>query len=333
MLTFFENLNPLILDVAIVAILVLVAFFGAIRGIKKVSINVLLLSIALFLGFCSYTNSLKVVIEDKLINMNSLVPAGSDDVFKFAASLLSPLILSLVLFLLFYLVMKAVVTLIMVLIKRKRKAQPKPKSVVGRVFGGLLSLVYGAALLIVLLLSVNNNIVGTKVAIDNSTVTKFVVDNSEKLLSKIDDKLTDKIVIKVYNGDVLFNVENRTIESFNYIDDKVKTIVMNTRYMEALDDGTLTKAEVENMVKERLNDLSNLAVVSNSFENGSKLIKNNFVGVADDWIVLISKSVENAELGKVKFGIQEIAAIRKNLVDAGVGEKTIAILDGFVTEI
>lgn len=333
MLTFFENLNPLILDVAIIAILVLVAFFGAIRGIKKVSINVLLLSIALFLGFCSYTNSLKFVIEDKLINMNNLVPAGSDDIFKFAASLFSPLILSLVLFLLFYLVMKAIVTLITMLIKRKSKKQPKPKSVVGRVFGGLLSLVYGAALVIVLLLSVNNNIVGTKVTIDNSTVTKFVVDNSEKLLNKIDDKLVDKIVIKIYSGDILFNVEDKTIESFNYIDEKVKDVVMNTRYMESLDDETLSEAEVENMVKQRLNDLSNLAIVSSSLKNGSKLIQNNFVAVADEWIILMSKSIENSELGKVKFNIQEIAAIRKNLDEAGVGEKTIALLDGFVTEI
>ena len=36
MLGFFNDVNPIILDTVFIAVIVLIAFFGAIKGIKKV---------------------------------------------------------------------------------------------------------------------------------------------------------------------------------------------------------------------------------------------------------------------------------------------------------
>ena len=65
MLGFVHNINPLILDVAFVSIIVLATSLGAIRGIKNVGINAVLFSVALFLGFSPYLDSLKKAITEK----------------------------------------------------------------------------------------------------------------------------------------------------------------------------------------------------------------------------------------------------------------------------
>ena len=327
MLTLFQNMDPLVLDVIVISILVLIVALAAIRGIRRVSVNVLLLSIALFLGFCPYTNSLKKVIGEKIINLVELAPAGSTNVQKFAVSMLSSLVNSLILFLVFYLLLFSITTLIIMLIKRAKKIGNKPKSTVGRVFAGLISLVYSLALCVVLLLSFNNNLTGMKSVVEKSSVTKLIIDTSEKLLNKKDSNLTDKIVIKIYNGDILLNVEEKTIAAYQYIDSKLNKFVQNKKYIGMLNDENIKADEAKIIIEERIQDLHKLSIVSIYAGKQNESVSSSFIALAEEWITTMNRTVVSKDVGKISLVMDELAEIRKSLLDAGVKEVTLALFD------
>ena len=325
MLGILENISPLVLDVAFVSIIVLITFFGVIRGIKKVSINVLLLTISLFLGFCKYTNSLKNVIQNNILKVSNLVPAGSTNTFKFAASLLTPLLASFVIFMLLYLLMFAIKTLILMMIRRKRGAGA-PKTVVGRVFGGIVSFIYGGILCVIMLIALNNNITGLNTSLEKSAVTKFVVNNSTKILDKMGNKFSSKLVIKVYNGDILYNVDDKMVVAYNYLDENIADLAYNKQYMEILDD-SLSNIEGKELIKKRINDLNNLAIITGGLKKSNKEISSSFINVADEWIKAMHRSYTSNSLEKIEFGIDELSNIRLNLVKLEVSEKTLELFD------
>lgn len=332
MLELFQNMNPLIIDVAIVAILVLVAALAALRGIKKVSINIFLLSVSLFLGFSSLTQSLKDVLGNKVLNLTKLLPAGSTSVQKFAISLVSPFVSSFALFLLIYFLLLSITILITMLIKRKMKRETKQKSVVGRVFAGIISFVYSSALCMVLLLTLNNNLTGMKEPVDNSTIAKFIADNTENLLEDIDKDLSDKVVIKLYNGNVLFKVEKDLIDAFEYMDDKAAVLVNNKNYISEVENDSLTAEESKQIIKEKIGDLHNLAIISMEFGENDKNVSKNFVSLSEEWITTMNRSVVNNNIGKIDFIIDEIGEIKLKLKAAGVKDTTMVLLNEIIVE-
>lgn len=331
MISFLNNIDPIILDVAIVSILVLITSFGAIRGIKKVSINVLLLSVSLFLGFCPYTNSLKKVVSDKLFKVDNLAPAGSGEMFKFAISLIVPLFSALVIFLLFYMVLFSLRLLIGIIIKKKSKGFSKPKSKVGRVFAGLISFAYSLTLMLLILTASNTNMVGMNKSIDKSTVVKFAVENSEKLFVKIDEQFKEKLFIKVLSGDVLKEVKDKDAEAFSYFDEKVLSLLKNKEYFENISTA-LTIEEGRLLAKEKINDLYQLSILTNCFMNEFNSVQEKFVILAEAGFTSINRLVKSNQLGQIEFSINDFTVIKKNFKELGVREEVLAYLDEIVIQ-
>ena len=331
MLGFLNDIHPLILDVAVISILVLITSLGAIRGIKNVSINVLLLSASLFLGFCPYTTSLKQVVAEALFKLENLAPAGSSEIFKFAISLVVPLLSSLVIFLLFYVVLFVVRILIELLVKKAKNGTLKHKSKVGRVFAGLISLVYGGVLMLFILTIANTNMVGMKNPIEKSTVVKFGVEKSEKLLVKIDEQFKEKLFVKILAGDVLLEVKAGHIRSFNHFEDKVKTMVDNKDYFENIATA-LTKEEGQALAKERIDDLYHLSVLTNCLKNDSNSIASSYISLANSGLTTINRLVKSGELGLLEYSINDFTSIRKSIKNAGVSEDVLKYLDEIVLQ-
>lgn len=332
MLEFFNDVNPLIVDVAFIAILILIIFFGVIRGIKKNIFDFLVLGIAFFLGFCPYTNSLKEVVSTKVLKLTELVPAGSNSRFVFAVSLLDDLVASLCLFVLFYLILVVIRVLVdMILKRRKEKAEAK-KSKVGRVFSGLLSLIYGGIFLIVFMFVVNNNLTGFKVLVDQTTVTVKVVDEAENIVNKLGKKLfkqenfKDKIVLKVYKGNVMYKVSDDFVESFNYVDKEFEEIINNKKYLEVLEDPTLQNEEVRKIVKERIMDLDNIAVIAKEFGE-DPIVKEKFAKLSEEFLTMLHRKVDGSHLGKIELSINEYGKIKLDLKNAGLNEALLNLFD------
>lgn len=318
MLEFLNNVDPLILDVAVIAILVLVAALGAIRGIQKVSINVILLSASLFLGFCSLTQGLKDTIADKFLSVEKIVSAGSTPTLKFAVSLVIPVALSLAIFLLFYIVLFVIRVLIGILVNKK-KHSVKNKSIVGRVFASIISFIYAGAFMLAILISANTNIVGLKPAINKSTTTKFMMDKADILLDKIDVNFSDKLRLKIYSGDMTLQVQDKVLESFDYLDSKASIIISNKEYFEEISTA-LTEEEGSALVKERIMDLYHLSVVANSFKGETNEVAKQFRVFADDALVKIHANFTKSNLDKIEFEINELTNIKTSLKTIGVNE-------------
>ena len=66
MLDIFEKIDPMILDVSVLAVFVLIVFFGVMRGAKKTIFSFCILGMSLFLGFCPWTKTAKNMILDKI---------------------------------------------------------------------------------------------------------------------------------------------------------------------------------------------------------------------------------------------------------------------------
>jgi len=332
MLEFFMDMQPLILDVLCIVILALIVFFGVIRGIKKNLISYLILMISLFLGFCSYTQSLKDVFTEDIIKVTELVPAGSSNVLKFGVALFVDLIGSLCVFLLMYLLLTVLNILIGIMIRKRRGTGAGPKSKVGRVFSGLFSLVFGGMIFVVSLQALNNNFVGMNVLVEKTTVTKAIVGGSEKMMNKVGEelfetlKLSDQIVLKIYKGDLLYVVSYDSVDAYNYTDKMIDDALYNKKYLTILEDSSLTKEEAKEIAKERLVDLSNLAVISDTFDS-NKLVKNKFVKLAEEWLTVVHRKVDGGELGKIEFSMNEYGTIRLNLKNAGLNDDLIALFD------
>ena len=320
MLEIFNDINPLILDVVVIALFVLITFFGVIRGVKSTIIDFVLLAVSIALGFLPYTNDLKEAFIG-IFKVNEWLPAGSSNVALFGASLFSSLFTSTITFLLFYGVLHAIVALIAMFIRKKKKAAKKPKKVVSRVFGGIISLIYQGVIVVVALLTLNNNIVGMKNFIGNSLLSSVIVDKTEELIDNIEVGATDAIVIKIYNGNLMQRVTKEDVKSFNYFDDKFETLILNKKYLTNLEDVSVTNDEARKMIKERIIDLYNLAIISDSFDDNNKGLKEDFSKLAEEWLGAMNKKVKENYLGKVELTMNEYGNIKIALEKAGLKEQ------------
>lgn len=329
MLEFFSNVHPLILDAVVVAVLVLIVFFGTIKGIKKTLIDFVILATSLFLGFCSYTNSLKETIADKVINADKLVPAGSTAAYTFGVSLCASLFVSLALFLLFYLLIHLIVMLFGIIVKKKRGGEIKAKSKVGRFFGAVLSLGYGTVITVVVLFAINNNIVGMKPLTEESTVTKLIVEKAEMLLDKFDeeDDWKDQIVLKVYKGDFLAEIDVDLIDAFAHLDEKAQKMLYDKSYIEELENSSLSNDLVREMVKEKIIDLHEVATIADALDDSNEELKNCFVDFSEETLKILNKKIKGSNLEKIEFPINKHGEIRLSLKNAGLNDALLALYD------
>jgi len=327
MLEFVYDINPIVLDVAVGAILVLVTFLGAIKGIKNGIIDFFILGASLFLGFSPYTVSLKQVFSEKVLKLEKLLPAGSNKTMEFGVTLFANFLSALTLFLLFYILLHVIKMLIAIIGKKKKNNDYKPKNRVGRVFSGMLSFVTGSALTIVMSFALNNNLVGMKNMINESKIVNKVMDKAEEVLVKEDECFVKKLVIKIYNGDLMYKVNEKLVVSFDYLDIKMDKMIANKGYLEDIEDTSLTKEEVITMIKDRVNDLNHFAIVSNYLDEEHKEMTSKFNAMAEEWLVVMNRVVKRNGLGKIEYTMNEYTIIRQNLKGAGLKENVLTIFD------
>ena len=214
------------------------------------------------------------------------------------------------------------------LLKRKKTEGEVRKSKIGRVFSGLFSLVYGSVFVIGLLFVVNNNLTGVKILFDQTNVTKKVLDKVEHGVNELgkkilkEEKLKDKIVLKIYKGDLMYKVSDDFVESFNYADKEFDEIINNKKYLEVLENPSLQNEEARVIIKKVIRDLDNLAVIAKEF-NENPLVKNNFSKMYENFTTTIQRKITNDKIGKIELSISEFAKVRKDLVDVGISEEMI----------
>lgn len=326
-----SSIDPIILDVSFIVLLVLITFFGVIRGIKSVLINFALVLVSLFLGFTRYTNTIKFVIVDKLIKLEGLLPAGSTTAAKFGASMLSNIIGSISVSLLFYIVLRLIAVLISLIIKRRNVNREKGlKSKVGRVFGGLINLVYGFAIIMFVLFTMNNNIIGGEKLIDKSTVTKKVVDFTEEKINKLNKDFMDMTVLKISMGDVLYDIDFETIDAYHYLDERAQSLLIASDYINKIDSTKLESSELNKLAKDRIYDLYNLSVLTERFSHNNPNIKGKFAKMYDEWMVILNK---NCTTEKVELTMNEAGKIQAALEEAGITEEKITSFKNIIRAI
>lgn len=327
MLEFVYDINPIVLDVAVAAILVLVTFLGAIKGIKNGIIDFFILGVSLFLGFCPYTVSLKQAFSENILKLEKLLPAGSNKTMEFGVTLFTNFLSALALFLLFYMLLHVVKTLVFIIVRKKKGTNYKPKSRVGRAFSGALSFVTGSFLIIVMMFTLNNNLVGMKNMINDSKIVGLAIDKVEEMLTKKDKCFVKKMVIKIYNGDLMYEVDEELVYSFDYLDQKMGKMIANKGYFEDIEDTSLTKEETIIMIKDRINDLNHFAIVSNYLDEEHKDMTSKFNAMAEEWLVVMNRVVKKNEFGRVEYTVNEYTLIRQNLENAGLKDTLLTIFD------
>lgn len=330
MIKFLSDVDPLVLDVAVCSMLVLIVFFGALRSFKKTFVNFLILAASLFLGFSSYVSSVKSVLIEKVLLFENLLPAGTGSVEVFMCSLMGSFIASLIFSLLIYLVMRAVFYLFKIILKRKSANVHKKKTVVGRVFGGVVSLAYGGAILITLLFMFNSNIIGMKAPVRQSVVTRFLVEKTESLVNKIQPDLSEKIVLKVYKGDFMAQISGDLIEAYDYIDKEAMDRLKNEEYIANIENVAFTKEETESMMKNYVLDLYHISLISADFDDSNIVLKDKYIDMANGFIAIMNKSVNNNLLGNLGFSVEENGLMRNALKRAGVDDSGLNLFNEII---
>lgn len=327
MIKLLNDIDPLVLDVAVCSIIVLIIFFGALRGLKKTAINFFVLAISVFLGFSSYVSSVKDVIIGKLFLVENILPAGTGSFEVFFCYLLGSIFSSLVFFLLIYIVLKVALILFDMYLKKRTGGSLKKKTIVGRVFGGIISFVYGGVILISFLFVLNSNTLGMGETIRKSTVTKFLVDNTSDLLNKIEPDLDKKIVLKIYKGDLVAEISDDLIKSYTYIDNNIISRVEGEGYISNVENVAFTKEETEEIMKNYALDLSNISILSSNLDDTNKIIKDKYIKMSGELIAVMNKTVHNNSLGDLGFSIEEKGLMRSAIKEAGVDESGVALFN------
>lgn len=336
-----SGIDPIILDVSLIVLLVLIAFFGVIRGIKSVLINFVLVVVSLFLGFTKYTNSIKFVIVDKLIKFEQLLPAGSTTSTKFGASMISNVVGSISVTLLLYIVLRLIVALISLILRRRNVNREKElKSKVGRVFGGLINLIYGFVIIVFALFTVNNDIFGGKALIEKSTVTDGIVSFAEKNLNKINKDLVDITVLKINMGDLTYEIDFETIDAYHYLDKKAQNLLFGKNYIDKAelpqpseDNTGIEQSEKDRIIeieKDRIYDLYNMSILAERFSHNNPNIKRKFLNVYDEWMIIFTRNNTWYNI-KIKLGAQESGKIQEALEEAGISKEKIELFKNIVS--
>ena len=209
--------NSIILDVAVIVILLAVIALGAFKGIKHVSINFVLFMGSLALALTSLTNIVKEPIL-AILSEKIKLGAGVGDEAKLGAYFLYPLMASLILAVLVYVVLRLLKCLIVMIARRKmvkaNKLPPSPGKK-SRIFGALFSLVFNGALVVILLSILNTPLVGLDKTMETSKVATHVASLDDLVIELVsDDELLDeKVLIKLVRGDVLVAVSDQDAQA------------------------------------------------------------------------------------------------------------------------
>lgn len=327
MLTMVKNLNPIILDVVIVSIFILIMFFGFIRGIKKTSIDMGIFLVALFLGFCPYTNSVKEVFATSFFNVKEWLPAGSSNTANFIASLSSTLLSTIAFFLLMYIVLTVVKIVVLMIVKKKSGGgeEDGQKSMLGRVGAAFLALLYQGVPVCLLLVALSTNIMGMNKPVEKTFVAKHIVGVPEK----INEDLTDTILVKMAAGDILLEVDDELLISSQNLEKEAEKLLAKNEYIELLDNEKLTTEEARTFIKERIVNLRALAEVEMAVDVHG-VAKEDFQKTAEEWISSMNRVYKVRSLEKIEFTLEEVGAIRKSFEKAGVEEDVIKLYDEIV---
>lgn len=318
MLEFLKNFDPLLLDVIFVALLVLIALVGFLRGIKKVSINMFIFVGSFLLAFSSLTNSVKSVIATKFLNLVEFLPAGSSNIQILIVMLFTTFLSALIFGVLIYLVFHVLKTLLGVVLKSKLKDKDGDgKSLLGRFVAAVLSLLYQGSIVVILLMVMNTNIIGMNSVVENSTVSKKVVELTEKADQKLNGDVVDEIVIRLFSGDVFAVVDDNLIVSYRNIENESQILNDKNQYIDILNEDALSDEEVREFIKQRIVNLRSLAVISTQLDT-FEVAKDSLLGVSEEWLTTMNRVFKNRRLEKVEFTLNEYSEIRLSLVKIGL---------------
>lgn len=328
MFNFFNNVEPIIVDAIFISVIVLIAFIGVIKGFKKTLIGLFIFVVSLFLSFSPWMNEVKVLLIDKILFVNKWLPAGSDCVTVFVVNMLLPFISSFALFVLFYVVLTVLRMAISIITKSKARDIRK-KSIVGRIFSGLISLVFGGVFFISVILICNNNLIGMKSMIDQSKITGFVIHKTEDVLNKKDEDLTKKIVLKIYKGDLQGEIEGDTVLAFEHVDENANKF-FNDEYKKKLEDKSLSNDQTKIIIKEQLLMLYNLSILSKDFDDFSEKITDKFFKMSEQLIVVMNKKCLDVNLSGLDITVSDYGKMKVAFAEAGLDEKLLMCLDEIV---
>lgn len=222
--------NAIILDVAVVAIVLLIIFFGALKGIKHTLINFVLLAGSIALSFTSFLNVVKAPIMN-LLSDKIVLGAGVANEIKLGMHMTYNFLASFVLTLLFYLIFRLVKVLICMMIKRRNlKANKLPVRVnkVSRFLGGVFGLIFNGALVVIFLSIFATPLVGGDKTLENSYVSKYVEDLDDMIVKLIvDEKEADvfetKILVNLLKGNLYSKVSVESVEDLQDISKLVES--------------------------------------------------------------------------------------------------------------
>lgn len=327
MLGFAQNFNPLLLDVIFIALLIIIALLGFLKGIKKVSINMFIFLVSFLLSFSSLTNSVKGVIATKFLNLAEFLPAGSSNIHIFVVMLFTTFLSSLIFFVLLYVVLHVVKLLLGAILKSKLKdGNDNGKSLVGRFAAAVLSLLYQGSFVVVLLLIMNTNIIGMNPVIEKSNVSKGVVEVTEKLDAKLNGDIVDEIIIRVFSGDVFSSVDDDLIVSYRNIENEAKILNDKNEYIDILNSQALSDKEVRDFSKQRIINLRSLAVIYTRMD-AFGVAKDSFMDLNEEWLTTMNRVFKNRELEKVEFTLNEYSEIRLTFVKIGLNANLISLYE------
>ncbi len=318
----FSNIHPLILDVALISVFILIIFFGALKGIKNALIDFLIFTAAFLLSFSPLMNSVKEIFVRELLNVDKIVPAGSNSVYKLGISFFVNVFSAFIMFVFLYIVFLAIQSLIKLILKRP----PKPKRKVERVFGAIFSLIYQGSFLLLLLVLMNNKLVGLNNAFDKSSVTNFMADTTQGLLTKSNKSLDKKITLKFLKGDLFSKVSEDGVESFKYLEEKVTDIFSDKKYIDLLDDYNIDNDDLSVYMKERILDLEKLAIMTIEIDQFG-ISKERFSDVGEVWFTAIHRNIFNRGMNKIEFTMTDLGNIKSKLQQAGLNEKSSLLYD------
>ena len=326
MLTMVKELNPILLDVVIVSIFILIMFFGFIRGIKKTSIDMAMFWVALFLGFCPYTNSVKAVFAESVFNVKEWLPAGSSNTSNFIASLSSTFLSALAFSLLIYIVELVVKTAIVMIIKKKNGGgEEGEKDMLGRIGAAFLALLYQGVPVCLLLVALSTNIMGMKAPVEKTFVAKHIIG----VPSNIDEDFTTTLVVKMAGGDLFLEVDDVLLISAQDVEKEAEKLLNKNEYIVILDDDKLTNEEAREFIKERIVCLRALAEVKIALDV-HEVADKDFKATAEEWITAMNRVYKVRTLESIEFTLEEVSAIRKSFLDAGVDARVVQLYEEIV---
>ena len=267
-------------------------------------------------------NSLKEIFARELLNVDKIVPAGSTSAYKLGISFFVNAFSAFILFAFLYIVLQAIRSLFKLILKRTTK----PKTKVGRVFGAFFSLLYQGTFLLFLIVAMDNKLVGLNYAFDKSTVTNFIADKTQKMLSSVNKDLDDKLTLKVLKGDMFYKISKDGLESFNYVEEKVNDAFMNKDYIDLLDDKNIDNDEIAIYMKERVLDLEKLAIMTIEIDQ-FMVSKERFSDVAEVWLTAIHRNIFSRGMEKIEFTMTDLGNIKNTLQQAGMNEKSLTLYD------